>query len=156
MTIYEVDPFWILLKKETGGLPGQERWRRRIRTQWTEELNDDNDRVGVFINNKKLLWMTITGSILEQGNDYAPRMKRFSKMMIDKINNSQLSGERKTIVKMTEHELNKCIDNASQKGRTIRVQMEWDRDNQDRWPDAARWIMQQFEILNAIACSNLE
>ena len=154
MTIYgndETDPFWLLLKKETGGLPGQEKWIRRNATQWTEILNTEGDRIGVYINNYKLLWLTITGSITDQKGDYKLRMKLFSQIIIYKMSDQQLAGEKKIIERMTEYEINKCIEKASDKGRSIRVQMEWIRDDQNGWPEAAHWIKQQFERLNAIA-----
>ena len=154
MTIYYkdgTDPFWLLLKKETGGLPGQEKWICRNVTQWTDILNDDDDRIGIYSNNHKLLWMTITGSIEDQRGDYKLRMKLFSHIIIDRMSDQLLAGKNKTIEKMTEYQLEKCIENESNEGRTIRVQMEWSRDNQDKWPEAAHWIKRQFERLNEIA-----
>lgn len=159
MIIYnndDIDPFWLLLKNETGGLPGQERWIRRNATQWTDIVNNEGDRIGIYSNNPKLLWMTITGSKLEQGDNYIPRMKRFSQLIIDKMSDQQLAGENKTIEKMNIYQLNKCIEKASENSRTIRVQMEWIRDDQGGWPEVARWIGQQFERLNVIAISGFE
>ena len=159
MIIYnndDIDPFWLLLKNETDGLPGQERWIRRNATQWTDIVNDEGDRIGVYSNNPRLLWMTITGSELEQGDDYIPRMRRFSQLIIDKMSDQQLAGENKTIEKMNSYQLNKCIEKASENGRTIRVQMEWIRDDQSGWPKATRWIGQQFERLKVIALGSFE
>ena len=152
----EIDPFWLLLKKETGGLPGQEKWIRRNATQWTDIINDDGDRIGIYSNNQKLLWMTITGSKSEQGKDLIPRMKRFSQVIIDRMSDQSLAGKNKTIEKMTKYQLEKCIENESNEGRTIRVQMEWNRDNQDGWPKATRWIGKQYTRLNDIASGSFE
>lgn len=159
MIIYnndDIDPFWLLLKNETGGLPGQEKWISRSAVQWTDILSNDGDRISVYINNPRLLWMTITGSRAEQGDDYMSRMNRFSRLIIDKMSDQQLSGDNKTIKKMNSYQLNKCIEKASENGRTIRVQMEWIRDDQSGWPEAARWIGQQFERLNVIALGGFE
>ena len=159
MTIYrndETDPFWLVLKKETGGLPGQENWISRNATQWTDILNSEGDRIGVYINNNRLLWLTITGSKEDRKGDYKLRMKLFSQIIIYKMSDQQLAGERKIIEKMTKYEINKCIEETSKKGQSIRVQMEWIRDDQDGWPEAAHWIKQQFERLNVIATGRFE
>ncbi len=78
-------------------------------------------------------------------------MKLFSRIIICEMSDQQLAGEKKIIERMTKYEVNKCIEKASNKGQSIRVQMEWIRDDQNGWPEAAHWIKQQFERLNAIA-----
>lgn len=39
----------------------------------------------------------------------------------------------------------------SREGRSITVRREWDRDDQDGWLEAARWIKDQADRLGAIA-----
>ena len=43
----------------------------------------------------------------------------------------------------------------SEKGRSISVRRVWDRDDQEVWPEAAFWIKDQADRLQAIAEASL-
>ena len=146
----QVDPFWLLLEKETGGLPGQEGWKRTNIVQWTKILNNDGDRIGVYIGNAELVFLNITGGVDEQGAGRVQRMKRFSKKLINEIKDQQLGDGKKTIDEMHQREIENYIEKESQEGRSIKVQRAWNRFNQEEWPEVAMWIKQQFDRLNAI------
>ena len=50
-----------------------------------------------------------------------------------------------------EHaELDGSDESRSRNGRSITVRREWDRDDRDGWPDAARWIKDQADRLGVI------
>lgn len=51
---------------------------------------------------------------------------------------------------MGDQALEENIEKTSADGMTITVQTDWTRDDEDDWPEAARWIREQFERLRAI------
>ena len=146
----QVDPFWLLLEKETGGLPGQQGWKKTNIVQWTKILNNDGDRIGVYIGNAELVFLNITGYVDEQGASRVQRMKRFSKKLIDDMKDQQLGDGKRTIDEMHLQEIENYIEKESKEGRTIKVQRAWNRFDQEGWPEVALWIKQQFDRLNAI------
>lgn len=146
----QVDPFWLLLEKETGGLPGQEGWKRINIAEWTKILNNEGDRIGVYIGNAELVFLNITGYADEQGEGRVQRMKKFSKKIIDEMKDQQLGDGKRTIDEMHHQEIENYIEKESKEGRTIKVQRAWNRFDQEGWPEVALWIKQQFDRLNAI------
>lgn len=51
---------------------------------------------------------------------------------------------------MGDQALGENTEKTSADGMTITVQTDWTRDDEDDWPEAARWIREQFERLRAI------
>ena len=51
---------------------------------------------------------------------------------------------------MADQQLGENLEKHSVDGVTITVQRPWARDDEDEWPEAARWIKEQFERLRAI------
>ena len=51
---------------------------------------------------------------------------------------------------MSDQVLGGNIEKTNADGMTITVQTDWTRDDEDDWPEAARWIKEQFERLRAI------
>lgn len=51
---------------------------------------------------------------------------------------------------MGDQRLGDNLDRNSENGMTIAVQRPWMRDDEEEWPDAARWISEQCERLHTI------
>ena len=51
---------------------------------------------------------------------------------------------------MGDQKLGENLEKNSVDGMTITVQKRWMRDDEDEWPEDARWIKEQFERLRAI------
>ena len=126
--------FWIFFKKHMGGLPGQkDSWRGA--TQWTSPMNSSGDRIGIYVGNKDLLWLYIRAGEAQGSNKRAARMRQYSWMMREQ---------------MGDQELGENLEKNSEDGTTVTVQRPRARDDEDEWPEAARWIIEQHERLRAI------
>ena len=51
---------------------------------------------------------------------------------------------------MGDQEIGDDLEKESEEGRTVRVQRSWTRDDEDGWPEAAQWIIEQHNRLRAI------
>ena len=51
---------------------------------------------------------------------------------------------------MGDQQLGDDLEKRSRNGITIAVLRQWTRDDQDEWPEAARWITDQHQRLRAI------
>lgn len=125
--------FWTFFRKVAGGVPGQqESWRGG--NQWTTPCNAYDDFIGLYVGNPDLLWLYIrTGDVKRVGS--AARMRRFSRTMRNQMADQTLSGD---------------IDSESERGRTVRVERSWTRDNEDEWGEACQWLRDQYERLRLI------
>ena len=124
--------FWTLLKAETGGLPGQsDDWRSS--NYWTTRLNDAGDVIGVSLTDEWMgLYLRASGS---QGSR-AERMLQYSRKIRELMSDQEFDGNEVSL---------------SKKGRSISVRRAWDRDDEDSWPEAARWIKDQADRLQVVA-----
>ena len=126
--------FWVFLRDHAGGVPGQkEGWRGP--TQWTRPLNSKRDTIGIYVGNADRLWLYIRAGQSQPSEDGAARMRMYSGMMRDQMSD-QLLGEN--------------LDSEGRKGRTVAVVRHWTREDEDEWPAAAQWIVEQCERLHAI------
>ncbi len=126
--------FWKLFKEREGGVPGQkDSWRGK--SQWTAPLNTAGDRVGIYVGHAELLWLYIRAGERQASQERAAKMRRYSWLIRDQLADQQL-GEN--------------LEKLSVDGMSITVQKRWTRDDEDEWPEAARWIKEQFERLRAI------
>ena len=129
-----ITAFWKFLKEETGGLPGQsDDWRSW--NCWTMSLNEAGDVIGVTLAEE---WM----GLYLRAAEYQDTLSRFGRM---------LQHSRKIRELMGDQEFDGNEDSRSRRGRTITVRRAWDRDDQDGWLDAATWIKDQADRLQAIA-----
>ena len=134
----EYQTFWKLLKKQTGGLPGQkDTWRGP--SQWTTSFNSLGDCIGVYIGDPESLWLYVRAGESQQSQARSERMKRFSWLI-----------QRQ----MGDQEIGDNIEKNSNKGWTVTVQKKWMRDDEDSWPEVADWIKQQQERLRKIVTLN--
>ena len=125
--------FWSFLKKETGGLPGQcDAWRSW--NCWTTELNDAGDMIGVSLAGE-WLGLYLRASEYQDTPSGAARMLQHSRTIRELMGDQELDGSD---------------ESRSRNGRSITVRREWDRDDRDGWPDAARWIKDQADRLGVI------
>ena len=129
------EAFWRFFKEHTGGVPGQKnRWRGP--SQWTNALNSDGDRVGIYVGNPDLLWLHIrSGWGTDRTSERAARMRHDSWMIQQTMGDQQL-GEN--------------VERSSDDGVTINVQRPWVRDYEDEWPDVAVWIKEQTQRLAVV------
>ena len=125
-------------------------WKKTNIVQWTDILNSDGDRIGVYIGNTELISLNITGGVDEQSAGRVQRMKQFSKKIINEMKDQQLGDGKKTIDEMHQRQIENYIEKESQEGRSIKVQRTWNRYDQGGWPEVALWIKQQFDRLHAI------
>lgn len=126
--------FWKLLEEQEGGLPGQkESWRGG--SQWTASLNKTGDRVGIYVGGEDRLRLYIRAGETRASSARLERMRLYSRMI------GRLMGDQ---------DLSDNVDENSAKGWSIEVSRSWVREDEDAWPDAARWIKEQFERLRMI------
>ena len=127
-------PFWKFLKDHTGGVPGQkDTWRGA--SQWSSNENSSGEHVGIHVGNPELLWLYIKSGESEASEQRAASMRRCSWLIRNEMSDQQLGNH---------------LDRNSEIGMTISVQKPWVRDDEEEWPDAARWISEQCERLHAI------
>ena len=126
--------FWSFLKKETAGLPGQsDEWRSW--NCWTTELNEAGDMIGVSLADE---WL----GLYLRASEYQDTPSRAARM----LHHSRTIREL-----MSDQDFDGTAESRSRDGRSVTVRREWDRDDRDGWPDAARWIKDQADRLEAIA-----
>ena len=126
--------FWRFVKKHLGGVPGQkDSWRGA--SQWTSPVNPSGDRIGIYVGNQDLVWLYIRAGEAQASNERAARMRHYSWTIREQ---------------MGDQELGANLEKNSEDGTTVTVQRGWARDDQDEWPEAARWIIEQHERLRAI------
>ena len=126
--------FWHFLKAHTGGVPGQkDSWRGA--SQWTSTMNSLGDMIGIYVGNEHLLWLYIRAGESQRSEERSARMLRYSRMI------------RYT---MGDQELGENAEKNSVDGMTVSVRRCWTRDDENEWPEAAQWIIEQQERLQAI------
>ena len=126
--------FWEFLKEQTGGLPGQsDDWRGW--NQWTTRLNDAGDMIGVSLARE---WM----GLYLRASEYKNTPRRAERM---------LHYSRKIRGVMGDQEFDGNQESRSKAGRTITVRRVWEQDDKDGWLEAAWWIKDQADRLQAIA-----
>ena len=126
--------FWRSLKQHVGSVPGQkDSWWGA--SQWTTPANSSGDRIVIFVQNPDLLWLYIRTGETQRSEQMAARMRQYSWMIRDQMGDQELGANLEK----------ECAD-----GRTVTVQRRWTRDDEDEWPEAARWIKEQHERLRAI------
>ena len=121
-------------RRVPGGLPGQsDDWRSW--NCWTTGLNDARDMIGVSLADE---WMGLylRSSEYQDTPRRAQRMLQYSRTIREQMGDQEFDGNEQS---------------RSKKGRSVTVWRAWDRDDQDGWLEAARWIKDQAERLQAIA-----
>ena len=130
----EYQAFWQLLKKHTGGLPGQkDTWRGA--SQGTNYLNSLGDYISIYIGNSEMLWLYIRSGINPQTKERTERMLHYSWLIQRQMGDQELGVE---------------IEKNSEKGRSITVQKVRKQDGQAAWPEEFEWIKSQHERLQMI------
>ena len=126
--------FWKFLATHVGGVPGQQdSWRGA--SQWTSPFNSLGDRIGIYVGNPNLIWLYIRAGESQASELRAARMRQYSWTIRDQ---------------MGDQELGENLEKSAAEGTTVAVQKSWTRDNEDEWPEAAEWIKEQLERLEAI------
>ena len=57
---------------------------------------------------------------------------------------------------MSDEVLGNDVEKHSDEGRTISVERQWDRDDEEGWPEAAQWLKDQQVRLKAILEESLD
>ena len=126
--------FWRCLKVETGGLLGQgDEWRNW--SHWTRELNELGDMVGVGLRRESIA-VYLRASPYKHASGRGQRMLQYSRAIRETMYDQDLDGSEVS---------------ESEKGRSVSIRRAWDRDDQEAWPEAAVWIKDQADRLQAIA-----
>ena len=125
--------FWGVLKY-LGGVPGQtDNWRGP--NYWTSPVESSGDRIGIQVGNHDLIWLYIRSGDLSRSNERAARMRHYSRIIREQMGDQEIGDD---------------LEKESEEGRTVRVQRSWTRDDEDGWPEAAQWIIEQHDRLRAI------
>ncbi len=128
----QAQEFWRFLMKRTGGLPGQkDTWRGA--NQWTDPLNVQGDRIGLFAGSERLS-LYVRSNQRSASPQRAARMQKYSRMIREQMSDQTLGD----------------TDEASASGRSVSLRRSWTRDSEDEWPAAAEWLMDQFARLRAL------
>ena len=91
--------------------------------------------LGVSLRRESIgLYLRASPSKRPSGRAY--RMLQYSRTIRQSMYDQELAGN-----KVSE----------SENGRSVSVRREWDRDDQEAWPEAALWIKDQADRLQAIA-----
>ena len=98
-------------------------------------MNSLGDMIGIYVGNEHLLWLYIRAGESQRSEERAARMLRYSRMIR---------------VTMGDQELGENSEKNSVDGMTVSVRRCWTRDDENEWPEAAQWIIEQQERLQAI------
>ena len=125
--------FWRFLMGQTGGLPGQhDEWRGIW--QKTEALNSQGELIRFYIGPERIvIYIRATESASPQRT---ARMHECSRMIRETMGDQTIN--------------NRGADKKAREGRTISIEMTWERDNEEEWPDAAQWIADQTQRVQAL------
>ncbi len=128
--------FWKFPQDCTGGLPGQkDTWRGA--GQRTRPANASGDCIGIHVGEDEC-WLCIRSGQNKHSSARTARMQRLSGTIIDRMGDQELGGNP---------------DRESVEGRTIKAVRRWNLYDEGEWPDAAWWIRDQQERLEAILAS---
>ena len=126
--------FWRFFKEHTGGVPGQkDAWRGP--SQWTDPFNSRGDRIGIHVGNPERLWLYIRSGESRASEQRTARMRKYSWMILEQ---------------MGDQEVGNNVEKNSAHGLSVAVQRRWTHDNEDEWPEAAEWLMDQCGRLRAL------
>lgn len=142
--------FWSVLKEEFDDLPGQEGWNSADVTQFTSILNCYNDLIAISMERPGVLWLDVSGHKAAQGTDRAQRMKMFSYMILGRMSDQDLGGRDWSTKDKGQQYIDKFIANEGNDGRSIKVRLVWNRDDENKWSETASWVKEQFYRLREI------
>lgn len=128
-TYRTISDFWDLLREGIDHLPKR---AARDETQWSNELNDDEDKIGFFLGDTKT-WLYIKSGESEVSSERTARMRSYSETIRNKMINQKIYDR-----------------NAERDGRSIGVQRNWARADRDNWHDVVHWMKLQFEEFKTI------
>ena len=129
----QAQKFWMCLKEHTGGVPGQEdTWRGQ--SQGTCPLNSTSDIVKIHAS-PACLWLVVRTGNSSGSHKTSERMRHYSKIIQQKMGDQAIYGD---------------VEKQAAKGATLAIQRQWDRDDEGKWEDAARWLKTQQERLTSI------
>ncbi len=127
--------FWRFLKESFGGVPGQkDTWRGA--TQWTDPFNSHGDVIGIYVGNPERLWLYVRSGESKASHERTARMRKFSWMIFEQ---------------MADQDVDDNVEQNGVKGWSVAVRRRWTRDDEDEWPEAAEWLIEQCGRLRAIA-----
>ena len=126
--------FWRFIKKHEGGIPGQkDTWRGP--SQWTAPFNSHGDMIGIYVGNPAWLWLYIRSGESRASEEGTARMRKYSWMIREQ---------------MADQDVGDNVEKSSADGQSVAVQRRWTRDDENEWPEAAEWLMEQCERMRAI------
>ena len=126
--------FWKFLKETFGGVPGQkDTWRGA--TQWTDPFNSRGDVIGIYVGNPEWLWLYVRSGESKVSEERTARMREYSWRVFEQ---------------MADQDVNDNVEQNSLKGWSVAVRRRWTRDDEDEWPEAAEWLIEQCGRLRAI------
>lgn len=129
--------FWKFLREEFGGVSGQkDSWRGP--SQRTDPFNAYGDMIGIYVGNPESLWLYVKSGESKASDERAARMRKYSWMIFEQ---------------MGDQDVHDNIEQNSAKGWSVSVTRRWARDDEDSWPEAAKWLIEQCKRLRALAAA---
>ncbi len=130
--------FWRIFKEITGGVPGQkETWRHR--NLWTKPCNSSGDCIGIYVGIEyEVAWLYVLAGDQQSANKTV-RSRKLSRLICDSMSGQEISGD---------------LEKESESGRTVCVKRHWPTDDEDEWPETARWIKAQYDRLQGILANS--
>ena len=127
--------FWRFLKESYGGVPGQkDTWRGA--SQWTDPFTSLSDVIGIYVGNPEWLWLYVRSGETKPSEKRTARMRKYSWMILEQ---------------MSDQDVGDNVEQNSVKGWSIAIRRRWTRDDEDEWPEAAEWLIEQCERLRTIS-----
>ena len=125
--------FWRHLMEETGGVTGQhDRWQGAW--QRTEPLNSRGEYIRFHIGAEHITVYIRSGE--PASPQRTDRMHEHSRMI------------RETMSDQTVE--NSSSDRHAREGKSVYIRKEWERENEEEWPEAAHWLTDQTQRLQAL------
>ena len=126
--------FWRFLKNQTGGLPGQhDEWRGE--NQYADPSNAKGEYIGIYIGHERIS-IYIRSGYRKTSPQRTTRMHECSRMIHEAMSDQIIYGGD--------------ADRNARGGRSVYIRKKWERDNEEEWPEAAQWIMDQTQRVQAL------
>ena len=131
------EAFWRFLDDQYGGIPGQRRTWRGF-NQLTSPVNARGDMVGVqmYTSSPERLALYIRSGEWKKSDSRTRRMHRFSWSIREQL---------------ADQKLGVGLEAEAARGRSITVELEWERKDDTVWHEAAQWMLDQLQRLQIIA-----
>ena len=128
--------FWRLLKESFGGVPGQkDTWKGP--TQSTAPINSHGDVIKIYVGNPDWLWLYVRARERKASHERTVRMRELSWMILERMADQYFD--------------DRGAEWNSERGWSVAVMRRWTRDDEEGWPEAAEWLIEQCKRIRTIS-----